>query len=48
MKDKEFLAEAEKAKLEITPVDGAKIDRLVKEVYNTPPAIAAKAGELLK
>jgi hypothetical protein len=48
MQDKEFLAEADKAKLEITPVDGAKIDNLVNEVYKTPPAIAEKAGELLK
>ena len=38
MKDKEFLAEAEKAQLEIKPVTGAEIEKLVKEVYQTPPA----------
>jgi len=43
MKDKEFLAEADKAKLEITPVDGAKIDSLVKDIYKTPPDITEKA-----
>jgi tripartite-type tricarboxylate transporter receptor subunit TctC len=48
MKDKEFLAEADKAQLEITPVDGAALQKLVTEVYQTPPAIAQKAAELLK
>ncbi len=47
MKDKEFLAAAEKAQLEITPVTGPDIEKLVKEVYQTPPAIAAKAGQIL-
>jgi tripartite-type tricarboxylate transporter receptor subunit TctC len=48
MKDKEFLAEADKAQLEITPIDGAALQKLVAEVYQTPPAIALKAAELLK
>ncbi len=47
MKDKEFLAEAEKAGLEITPVSGEKIQELVKEVYDTPPEIAKKAAEIV-
>jgi tripartite-type tricarboxylate transporter receptor subunit TctC len=48
MKDKEFLAEAEKAQLEITPVDGATLQKLVAEVYQTPPAVVRKAADLLK
>ena len=48
MRDKEFLAEAEKAGLEITPVSGEKIQELVKEVYDTPPEIAKKAAEIVK
>jgi tripartite-type tricarboxylate transporter receptor subunit TctC len=48
MKDKEFLAEADKAQLEITPVPGEEIQKLVADLYNTPPQIAQKAGELLK
>jgi tripartite-type tricarboxylate transporter receptor subunit TctC len=48
MKDKEFVAEAEKAQLEITPVSGEEIQKLVQDLYNTPPQIAQKAGELLK
>jgi tripartite-type tricarboxylate transporter receptor subunit TctC len=47
MKDPEFLAAAEKAKLEITPVTGEAIEKLVQEVYQTPPEIARKAGALL-
>jgi tripartite-type tricarboxylate transporter receptor subunit TctC len=48
MKDPEFLAEAEKAKLEITPIDGAKVQQIVAEAYKVDPAIAKKTEELLK
>jgi tripartite-type tricarboxylate transporter receptor subunit TctC len=47
MNDKDFLADAEKAKLEITPVDGADLQKLVAEVYATPAAIEKKAAALL-
>jgi tripartite-type tricarboxylate transporter receptor subunit TctC len=48
MADKEFLAEAEKAQLEITPVSGEAVQKLVGEVYQTPPEIAKKTADLLK
>jgi tripartite-type tricarboxylate transporter receptor subunit TctC len=48
MKDPEFLAEAEKGKLEITPVSGEDIQKLVTEVYATPKDVAAKVGAMLK
>jgi tripartite-type tricarboxylate transporter receptor subunit TctC len=48
MADKDFLAEADKAQLEITPIDGASLQKLVTEVYQTPPAIAHKAAEILR
>ena len=48
MRDKEFLAEAERAKFEITPVAGDAVERLVTDVYQTPPAVAAKAAALVK
>jgi tripartite-type tricarboxylate transporter receptor subunit TctC len=47
MKDKEFLGEAEKANLEITPVSGAEVEKLVRELYGTPPEIVAKAAQVL-
>jgi tripartite-type tricarboxylate transporter receptor subunit TctC len=47
MRDPEFLAEAEKAQLEITPVTGEAIEKLMADVLNTPPDIARKAGEMV-
>jgi len=48
MKDPEFLAEAEKAELEVNPVSGAEIDRVLAEVYRTPKDIAEKAKKALQ
>jgi tripartite-type tricarboxylate transporter receptor subunit TctC len=48
MQDKELLDEAEKAKLEITPVKGEEIQQLVADSYKVSPDIAKKAGDLLK
>src|SRR5262249_15244998 len=48
MTDKDFLADAEKAKLEINPVDGEKVEALVKEIYATPPDVAKQAAAALK
>jgi tripartite-type tricarboxylate transporter receptor subunit TctC len=47
MKDKEFLAAADKAQLEITPVSGEQVEKLVKTMYATPAEIAQKAIALL-
>jgi tripartite-type tricarboxylate transporter receptor subunit TctC len=43
MKDKDFLAEADKTQLEVNPVSGEDVEKLVKDVYATPPDIIAKA-----
>jgi tripartite-type tricarboxylate transporter receptor subunit TctC len=49
LKDPEFLAEAEKLTLEITPVSGERIQNLIAEVYRTTsPEVAAKVGAMLK
>ena len=48
MRDKDFLAETEKAQLEITPIDGAGVQKLVADLYQSPPAVVKKAAELLK
>ncbi|HEY7299301.1 MAG TPA: hypothetical protein VH684_15450 [Xanthobacteraceae bacterium] len=48
MRDKDFLADAEKAQLEITPIDGAAVQKLVAELYQSPPAVVKRAAELLK
>ena len=41
--DKDFLADSEKARLEIAPVSGDKVEALVKETYATPPEVAKQA-----
>jgi tripartite-type tricarboxylate transporter receptor subunit TctC len=43
MTDKDFTAEADKMQLEINPVSGEEVEKLVKDVYATPPDIVAKA-----
>lgn len=48
MKDPAFLAEAEKARFEITPVSGPDIATLVAEILKMPPALAQRAGAMLK
>ena len=48
MKDPAFLAEAEKIKLEITPVDGEAVQRLVAEIYATPREIVRQAAQAVR
>jgi tripartite-type tricarboxylate transporter receptor subunit TctC len=47
MRDPEFLAAADKAKMEITPVAGEKVEKLVRDLYATPKEISNKAAALL-
>ena len=48
MKDPEFLAEADKAKLDINPLDGATLETNVKEVFNLDPVLVPRLKEILK
>ena len=48
LKDPEFLAEANKAKLDINPSDGAELERNVREVFNLDPALVPTVKEILK
>ena len=48
MKDKEFLAEADAARLEVSPVSAARLQALVEEAYNLPPSLIARAAALQK
>lgn len=49
LRDREYLAEAERLKLEITPVPGERIQSLIADVYRTTSAeIRAKIGAMLK
>lgn len=48
MKDPEFLADAKKAKLDVNPLDGAELEKQVKEVFNLDPKLIPRAKEMLK
>jgi tripartite-type tricarboxylate transporter receptor subunit TctC len=48
MKDPEFLADAEKAKLDINPLDGATLERGVREVFNIDVSLIPRLKEILK
>jgi tripartite-type tricarboxylate transporter receptor subunit TctC len=47
MQDPALLAEAAQASLGIAPMAGAAIARFAEEVYATPPAVAARAAQML-
>lgn len=48
MKDPEFLKEAASADLELAPVSGAKVQKLVLEAYDSNPAIVERINEILE
>ena len=48
MKDPQFLAEAEKAKLEIDPIDGPGIEKMVNGLYEIEPAIVSRVKQILE
>lgn len=48
MGDKDFLAEAKKVKLDVDPTDGAGLEKIVRDIYATPPDIVKRVGELIK
>ena len=48
MKDADFLAEADKAKLNIAPLQGAAIESLMAGVYGQPPTVIERARTLIK
>ena len=41
MKDPEYLAEAKQRRLDVNPMSGAAIEKIVAELYATPPDIVA-------
>ena len=46
--DKEFLAEAEKGKLDIDPVSAAQVQKLVNEFFGLPAELKAKLKKILR
>jgi tripartite-type tricarboxylate transporter receptor subunit TctC len=48
VRDPEFLADARKGKLDVNPVDGEKLEALIRRIYATPKPIIARVAELIK
>jgi tripartite-type tricarboxylate transporter receptor subunit TctC len=47
MTDPAFVADTEKSQLEVNPVAGDDLQKLVAEIYHTPPEVAKRAAQLL-
>ena len=47
MKDPEFLAEAKTLSLEVEPVTGAEVDKLIAELYRASPDVVARAKAVI-
>jgi tripartite-type tricarboxylate transporter receptor subunit TctC len=48
MKDKDFLAEAEKAHLEVDPMSGATMQDEIERAYGAPQALIARAAAFVE
>src|SRR5919109_5275246 len=48
LKDPEFLADTQRAKLDLDPIDGADLEKQVRELFKLDPALVAKMKEILK
>ena len=48
LSDPEFVNDARQAQLDIDPVAGEEVERLVGELFRTPPPVLAKLKELLR
>jgi tripartite-type tricarboxylate transporter receptor subunit TctC len=48
MKDPEFLADTQKARLDLDPMDGEEVQRQVRELFKLEPGLVAKMKEILK
>jgi tripartite-type tricarboxylate transporter receptor subunit TctC len=47
MKDPEYLADAKKSRIDVNPVTGAEIDKLLAELYATPKDVITKASQAI-
>jgi tripartite-type tricarboxylate transporter receptor subunit TctC len=48
MVDPQFLADAEKVKISITPLSGAKVQSLIEKLYATPKTVVDRAKAMIK
>jgi hypothetical protein len=48
MRDPEFVSDAKRSKLEIDPLNGEELTRVVQELFKLDPAIATRLRGILK
>ena len=48
MRDKEFLADAERTRIDVEPSSGERVQRLVEQLYATSKATVERAKESIK
>jgi len=48
LQDKDFLADAERTRIDVAPSSGERVQRLVEELYATPKRIVERAKELVR
>jgi tripartite-type tricarboxylate transporter receptor subunit TctC len=48
LKDPEFLADTQKAKLDLDPIDGEEIQKQVRELFKLEPTLVSRMKEILK
>ena len=48
MQDKEFLADAERTRIDVIPATGEEVDRLIRRFYATPAAIVEQTKRLVQ
>jgi hypothetical protein len=47
LKDPEFLADAHKAKLDVEPISGEDLEKMIAKLFKLSPALVAKLKEIL-
>jgi hypothetical protein len=47
MKDTEFLAEAKTAKLDLNPLSGNEVEKIVQGFFSLQPSVAAKLRDVV-
>ena len=48
MADKDFLADAERTRVDVVPSTGEQVQQLVERIYATPKPIVERAKELVR
>lgn len=48
MKDPEFVADAKKSRIDLEPIGGAEVQKMVGDMFNLSPALVAKLRDALK